>query len=400
MQQLNKDSSNKKGSTLDAKSLIIGILGALLLIAVIAIIVFAVKGSGKGDNANTNSNTVSENNSSSDGVEPDIEFKEVEMSKDDIKLAREALLAQMNDIVNKNGYIQVNTTGVDGEFDLYIYNSKGEVFSQGNATEYMTVFRSDKMAISYTDVIRTREDIDIMSLAINCVTAVGQSDDVEMFKIEADEVPDSLAGYDEYVVYLNSWDALKMIYTPVSEEFAEQMVASIKESMGEEWEPCFKFYYTVDEMGGFSIDCCLIDTDDVEYINWQVNGYLLVNDWELSEDWYTYDFSDAEVSENMLVELVSQLEEMMREYAAENNIDLESEIENTDSEYNDSENLQETTEVIEGTLDITDENSVIMNDDGTHTHADGTVHTNGEDETAEESTDVESTEEDSSETTE
>ena len=340
---LSKDKDSKYIKVSQKLLVIITSVNVAVLLAFIAMLIILI-------GVVKNKDAVKSETESVDSTEITTSFSEVTLKKKEITTVKDALIAQLDDIISKNAYIQVYSS--DDAYDTYIYNAKGEIFGQGSDTNYMTVFRKDGTAIRYTDSISVGQDIDILSLSRNVLNLIGK-DDVEIKQVKNDDVSPDEMGYNEYAVYVKSWDAIRDIYSPVSDEFADTMVSSIQDSMGEDWDPCFKFYFAAgldEDNGSFSVTCDLIDKDGKEYINWRFDGYLLVYDWELTEDWYTYDFSDADTSEDMLTDLVGKLGAMMKQYAEDNGIDTSAE----DTVESTEDAVEETTEAVESTEEATE----------------------------------------------
>ena len=236
--KLNKETKDKQRA-LDAKSLIIGILGTLLICVTVALVIAL----GKGKDSTTNNGSIEDVISST--------VKTEKLNKSEQKEAIDRILNTMDYIVNNNGYIQAYTSS--DVFNTYIYNNKGEVVSQNNTTGYITVIRNDNNAIQYTDTVYQSEDIDVLSIARNALNAVG-SNKITFEQVVSDVVDENEYDFKEYRVNITNFDALKALYSPVSNEFAELMVNNMVQVMGEDWTPEVYLYFVIGENQEFTCE--------------------------------------------------------------------------------------------------------------------------------------------------
>lgn len=245
-------------------------------------------------------------------ISVDTSYSERRLSNTETENAKRKIISLIENIKNNNGYIHVYTG--ENEYDTYIYNKHGEVFAVGNESTNMTVFRSDDTAIQFTDMIAQTEAIDILTLVLNSLYAI-DNNNIEMYESESE------SNYQEYVAIFDTYDDIRQLYSSASSKYVEYMINDIKEASTKNIVPTFKIYYMVSEGGGLTVACHLVDGEET-YLNWYIDGYHNVYDWKLPNEWYTYDFTDAEISENMLTELSGALEEMLIRYAFENNIEV------------------------------------------------------------------------------
>ena len=322
----------KKTGNLDIKSLLIGILATISIVLLVVVIILATR---KNTNPVYNSDAGSMEGAIADS------YKEVRMGKE-YKEAVAAVTDVINNIKNNNGYIHVYTG--EEEYDTYIYNKKGEAFAVGNVSTNMTVFRNDGVAVKYTDMIAQTEELDILQLILNSLNAI-DNNKIEMFESKSDVAETSeYEGYHEYVAVFDSYDDIRNLYSSMSTEYADIMVEDIKAAFHEGTTPTFKIYYMISEGGGLTVACHLIENEET-YLNWYIDGYLNVYDWELPEEWYTYDFSDSDKSEEMLTSLASSLEEMLAKYGEENGVLItDGSDENTETDAHEGHNHSDTTD--------------------------------------------------------
>lgn len=296
-----------KKSNLDIKSLLIGMLGALSVALIIIIVILLTR---------KDSDVVIDNGASSMEEAIDNDYVETRLGKE-YKDAVADIMKAVEYVRDNNGYVHVFTD--EEQYDTYIYNKKGEAFGVGSESTNMTVFRNDGVSIMFTDMIVQTEALDILELVVNSLNAI-DNEKIEMYEsVSSVANPSDYVGYHEYVAVFDTYDDIRQLYTSVSTEYADSMIEDIKGAFHEGVVPTFKIYYMVSEGGGLTVACHLIENNET-YLNWYLDGYLNVYDWELPEEWYTYDFSDAEKSEEMLTELAGSLEEMLTKYATDNDI--------------------------------------------------------------------------------
>lgn len=243
-------------------------------------------------------------------ISVDTSYSERRLSNTETENAKRKIISLIENIKNNNGYMHVYTG--ENEYDTYIYNKHGEVFAVGNESTNMTVFRSNDTAIQFTDMITQTEAMDIMQLVLNSLYAINNSN-IEMYESE------SQSNYQEYIAIFDTYDDIRKLYSSASSEYADAMIKNIQDAFPKNEIPVFKIYYMISDGGELTIECHVEENGET-YLNWYIDGYLKVYDWKLPNEWYTYDFSDAEYSEMMLSELSGSLEQMLARYASDNNI--------------------------------------------------------------------------------
>ena len=235
--------------------------------------------------------------------------------KAEIENAQEIMLNYINGITNGSTYSQV-MTGED-QYVYYMYNSKGEVFTQDMNATYTEVFLNDGRVFKYdTDeqVLSVGSDIDIASIFRNTVEAIG-NDNVTLYEMDLSEV-EAPEGH-EYRIDFVGEDAVKLLYKSVGDEFATDMVESITSSITD-WEPHIIMVMFIGDNVEDSYSYCLYVIDNSEYTNWFFQGYDTVGDWALEEDWYTYDAEsdgNGEKYSTLMNTLVENVNTVMLNYA-------------------------------------------------------------------------------------
>ena len=352
MNQIKKGVSNAKNAetvdntevtstkkNIDMKSMLIGIFGASTIALIIAVIALLSR--------DTDPYRYIEAENIVVAVEES--FFDTQLSATEAKEAALEVAGLVEAVRDNNGYIHVYTD--EDTYDTYIYNKNGEAFGVGSDSTNMTVFRNDGKAVRYTDTILVAEDLDILELTLNSLYAV-DGKQVEMYKAESTAIDtDAYTGYREYYAVFDTYEEIRNLYSSVSTEYADSMIESIKSAFHEGVVPTFKIFYMISDGGGLTVACHLVE-EDTAYLNWYYDGYLLVYDWKLDDEWYTYDFSDAEKSEDMLTALSESLENMLMQYAEDNEVTVTEQGATTETEGASAE--EEPTIVIEGEIDLSE----------------------------------------------
>lgn len=235
--------------------------------------------------------------------------------KDKIAIAQENMMQYINGITDGSTYSQVMVG--DNQYVYYMYNSKGEIFTQDVNATYTEVFLKNKKVFRYTtdeQILSVGSDIDIASIFKNAVNAIG-NDNVTLYEMDLSEV-EAPEGHD-YRIDLVGEDAVKLLYSSMGDEFATDMVNSIADSI-DGWEPHIIMAMFIAEDRKESYCYCLYVIDDCEYTNWFFQGYDTVTDWALDEGWYTYDSESDESGEiyaNLINTLVENINNVMVDYA-------------------------------------------------------------------------------------
>lgn len=333
-----KDTATDK-KNIDMKSMWLGILGASTIALIIAVIVLLSR--------DTDPYRYIEAENMQDAIEQS--FVDTKLSAKEAKEAAAGVAGVIESIRDNNGYIHVYTD--EEKYDTYIYNKNGEAFGVGSDTTNMTVFRNDGKAVRYTDSIMLTEDLDILELTLNSLYAI-DGKDIEMYEAKSTAIDtEAYTGYREYYAVFNTYDEIRKLYSSVGAEYADSMVESIKSAFHEGVVPTFKIFYMISDGGGLTVACHLVEEEET-YLNWYYDGYLLVYDWELPEEWYTYDFSDAKKSEDMLTALSESLEAMLMKYAEDNEVTVTEQGETPESTEGTEATEDEVTYTYEGEIDL------------------------------------------------
>lgn len=263
-------------------------------------------------------------------------------SKQDLSAKSEnGIIAELNDnldyLKNNNVYFKL----IDGESsnEVYIYNSHGEAVAQGNQTGYVSVFKNDGNSVRFTDKVYTGKDLDILTLMKNSVKLVSDGKATIKKTSEPDQVSEESSAssseannkseaknFKYYYITVSGWDAIESLYKYVDDDYAKSMLADMQNAVGKDTTDIqLKFTYVLGKDREFSAGCQVTYNKNT-YTMWYIDGYVLLNDWQLQSSWYSYDFSNADTAEaeKMLNSLMSDLEKMFDEYADEHNISASS----------------------------------------------------------------------------
>lgn len=266
----------------------------------------------------------------------------VELSGKDADEARERILKCISQLQNSNTYMQISTSETAGE--IYIYNEHGECIAENSEGTYTAVFRNDNKAVKFdteNSTLAAGEDLEILSILSNVANAELNNDTIKMYKTLIPE-DDNEYNMSEFIVELVGEDAVKSLYSSMSDAYVEQVMASLKEQAGEDWEPNLKFVFDISNTSDEFSAVCLVNQDGQDYTNWAMAGYTGIGTWKLDTKWYE-DLSDitSEEYDEMYDKVISECQEAMKE--------SELYTEDTDTEAEDDTTVTEGENAIEST---------------------------------------------------
>lgn len=286
-----------------------------------------------------------------------VNYIDVEISDEEAKEAIERLSAKLEDITHDNSYIQLYVG--DGSYNTYVYNKKGEsIFVMYDGTEF-SVTRSDGLTAMFSngDVV-TGPNLSIIDNIVNVVKEPLNNDECWVGKVEEQlaDGEESVRDYESMtLIKITNRDMILDIYSGVGDEYTETVADQIEELFGDTFE--LRFYFTEYTDGSLVIESSYIDPEDgEEYLSYYIDGAFVLDDWELSEEWYESDLSglSAEELEEMADVVFSDAKELILKYAEENGLEVE-EIdysqydEESTEESAEDVNIEESTEVEEET---------------------------------------------------
>lgn len=217
-----------------------------------------------------------------------------------------------------NAYIRVE----DGEntYQTLLYNANGESISQLDNGQ-LTIFRKDSKVVGLTDSISTGVDlISTVESALKLVeNGYAKAHETTKDNILAKE------GFKSYSIKVKGKNNIKNMYMHLGSEYADDMANGLVEALSGDLNLELEYQFIVGVNDELSI-ACLINTAGSTYTNWIFDGYIYMPDWSLGEKWYSYDFTDKEVNQQMITDLLGDISNMMHEYADKNN--LQEEVEN------------------------------------------------------------------------
>lgn len=231
------------------------------------------------------------------------------------------LIKKIDTVMNNNAFFEL-VDGVDSSV-VYSYNKYGEVFAQSTSNGYTTIMRNDGKSVNFTDRVAIGTDIDVLSLLKRALIIVEQGY-ATLEKLEDSAQIEQIEGIDRYYIRVKGFDNLKQLYMDKGEEYANSMIENMKntlkndqsivdiDSVIDKFET--EFQIITNDEGGFGAEC-RVRIGDSSFTSWNMFGYLSLYDWKLPNEWYTYDFKNAEKSEEMLVALVKQIDKMITDWA-------------------------------------------------------------------------------------
>ena len=202
---------------------------------------------------------------------------------------------RINHIREDNSLVQLQTG--KKEFETYVYNNNGECVAETSDGSYSVVFRNDNKVVKYENssgALAVGNDIDILQFIENAVLAVGKVDSAKMYyyPIHSNDKFD----YDEYRVDLKDEAAIRLCYSQLGEKFADVMLDSLKQQ-DKNWKPhlVIVLYIPKDKnnQNFGAVALSVYDNLSKEFTNWDLLGWIQLDDWKLDNWWYTYDFSKA-----------------------------------------------------------------------------------------------------------
>lgn len=225
-------------------------------------------------------------------------YKHEEVSDSKLKNIQKDMQERIDRIRRNNSLVQLQTG--KKEFETYVYNNNGECVAETSDGSYSVVFRNDNKVVKYENssgALAVGNDIDILQFIENAVLAVGKVDSAKMYyyPIHSDDKNDKF-DYDEYRVDLKDEAAIRLCYSPLGEKFADVMIDSLK-SQDKKWKPhlVVVLYIPKDKnnQNFGAVALSVYDNLSKEFTNWDLLGWIQLENWKLDNWWYTYDFSKA-----------------------------------------------------------------------------------------------------------
>lgn len=255
-------------------------------------------------------------------------YKELKsnLEDDSADIAYAEIMHIIENLENNNTYLAVQTS--ETSKDVYLYNKNGEIFAQSSDGEVTSVFRNDETVIKFTpEAIALGQDLDVLATAVFALKTALHYNDIDGISFYEVETVETERDYKEYRIDLVGKEAIRQVYSYMGDEFADNMLNSILEVAGENWEPHLIYTFLI---SGDNISFgCLVVEDDEEYTNWFVDGYMIVDDWKLDKGWYEFDeetdddvFVESQLNP-LLMGLLEDLEKMLNNFAENNGIDME-----------------------------------------------------------------------------
>lgn len=259
--------------------------------------------------------TTSDNNADEDEESVITTYTEQheEVTGTELKNFQADLEKRINYVREKNSFVQVQT-GVQ-DYETYVYNKNNECVAETSDGSYSVVFRNDNKVVKYEDssgALAVGTDIEIMTFIKNAANAAGKNDNAKLYYYPTHSSDDT---YKEYRVDLVGDDAVRLCYSPLGEDFADIMMEHLK-SQDTEWNPhlVIVFYIPTNGDPNFgAVALSVYDNLNKEFTNWDVLGWIELEDWQLEDWWYTYDFSktDTETYVEHMKTLMDNIHELL-----------------------------------------------------------------------------------------
>ena len=253
-------------------------------------------------------------------------------SDKDIEEACNVVNNYLDKVIDGSTYSQIMTG--DNQYTYYMYNKNGEIFSQNSDGTYTEIFLKDGNVYKYNTeegVLSVGNDIDAVGLIRNAMSAVGNKN-VTLYEMDNSENKDVPPGH-EYRVDMVGEEAVSLLYSSLPSDFGKEMVASMKSAV-DGWNPHIIMAVFIGDDISNSYCYCLYVIDNKEYTNWLFQGFDKVDDWKLSDKWYSYEPSEdknGKIYTDLSSDLVSEINDIMKKYADEKGWSDAIESENTDS---------------------------------------------------------------------
>ena len=332
----------KNNSKLEIRSEYLNIvLSVLLVISLCANVILAVNVVGNSANTSEELSEVVSDEASTDEVEEttvsDEEYSERMASSTGVETELTDVV-EVNDVATRNeladglkeitqylrdnnAYIAVQTS--DTDYDTYVYNNHGEVFLESAVNGLVGVFMNDgeTLMIAGTEVYWS-DDLDILSL-VDRAADLMKDESYTVYKYDGEGVSE---GYLE----LKGWQQIYDLYSVAGEDYSEYMVKQFMSAV--DGDATVDIYFGYDDNYGIAVASLLNINGEsgVETLtSWNLNGYSLLGDWQLEDEWYTgkeeesYDFANA------LENTYSQLGLLIDEVEGES-VESTENVENTD----------------------------------------------------------------------
>ena len=190
------------------------------------------------------------------------------------------LETQIKELSNKPVYIQLEID--EGNSIGYIYNSKGEVYTQDKDFTTTEFIRNDKIGFSFnnkTGDMLKGEDADILGI-LRCGVDSMKGRELSVYKTDKDNTTG-------YILELKDAE-IKELYKDLSKDFQDKMYNSVKKTFKDGWTPYIKLVYFIRD-NKFSGAAMLYRVKNNDVLNWQMLGYADIEDWRAPQGFYSLD---------------------------------------------------------------------------------------------------------------
>lgn len=218
-------------------------------------------------------------------------------------MERKNLIILLNESIaklNKSGLLMQITPDND-ECVEYIYNSKGEAFSQDTSNGIINIHRKDNEAIVFSDGIYRGYEYDTLDL-IYRVTELIESGHATVYNAEQGEI----LGMVPIVVDIVGLEGISDLYKNANEQQAKAMYDYFYQICSTFGSPTInlRFLFNVDSnynwidsvacyfyLGGEAAEA--VKKEDIS-LCWVIENIIPLGDWELLEEWYNIDWTKTD----------------------------------------------------------------------------------------------------------
>lgn len=285
-------------------------------------------------------------------------------------------------IINSNGILNIQDSL--GYTSTMIYNNDDEAVLEDPSTGARTIFLNNNHTVYIGDTIAYGQDSNVLMLLDQALKMANDNKDIDVLRAVndltlSDVDEDGNLLYTKYCIDLSGWDELTELYSCVSVDFADAMIANLKEQMQTEEETAeetaeetteettetledssntqeytdipdigFRMYYVMSgetlAYGGCYTYFANKPSDELTWndiqLSWEIGEIIEVDNWSLEDGWYSADWDnlkdweDTSVVEELFTNLYNELTQMLDKKTEE--MQSSSEHDNTEAIMNES----------------------------------------------------------------
>lgn len=210
------------------------------------------------------------------------------------------LLSTLEESLNnmKNNSYSVNIYNGEDSYVTACYNDNGESIMQASDTGDTSIYRNDKVSIRFSDYIQMGQDSEVFGI-MNNVFNLCKEGKAYIYKnnnLKSDS-------FTTMLIDVKGWDNIEEMYKYVSDDFASLMIEQLKSYVGADNQLNFRFAIAISNDNMLASVMCYTytgNTNSTDVLesdlngNWGYDGYLLLDDWQLSDGWYSDEWENLE----------------------------------------------------------------------------------------------------------